>query len=122
MNKEVILFSFKKKKFNNLFLFQGNPLPTKGEVEAKAKEIQTYNNYRYNDDDFDFIIKEKKRFNKGNENIAVKKMELLTEREESEQRNDIERMNEIDNLLSDLNEKATDLNTKRSGNFINFAY
>jgi hypothetical protein len=49
-------------------------------------------------------------------------MELLTEREESEQRNDIERMNEIDNLLSDLNEKATDLNTKRSGNFINFAY
>lgn len=96
---------------------ENTPLPTLGEVESKYKELQSYNNYSFNEEDIDFIVKEKKRFSKGNDNIAGKKIELLKEREESEQRNDNERVKEIDMLINDLNDKATDLNVKRSGNF-----
>lgn len=92
-------------------------LPTLNEVEDKYKEIQSFNEYRFNDDDIDFIVSEKKRFTGGKVNIAERKIELLKEREESEQRNDTERVKEIDQMINELNEKATDLNIKRSGNF-----
>lgn len=92
-------------------------LPTLNEIESKYKEIQSFNEYRFNDDDIDFIVNEKKRFTGGKVNIAEKKIELLKEREESEQRNDMERVKEIDQMINELNEKANDLNIKRSGNF-----
>lgn len=109
-----------KLKLTNLieYIFLKNtPLPTISEIDAKYKEIQSFNDYRFNDDDIDFIVKEKKRFTKGNDNIAEKKIELLKEREEAEQGHDLERVKEIDLVINDLNEKASDLNIKRSGNF-----
>lgn len=92
-------------------------MPTLNEVDAKHKEMQSFNDYRFNDDDIDFIVSEKKRFTGGKSNFAEKKIELLKEREESEQRNDLERVKEIDLMIAELNEKANDMNIKRSGNF-----
>jgi hypothetical protein len=83
----------------------------------KQKEIQSYVNYRFNDDDVDFIVKEKKRFAKDNGKIAEKKIELNKERTKALDANDLERVKQIDQEISELNEKAVDLNYKRSGNF-----
>jgi len=83
----------------------------------KQKEIQSYVNYRFNDDDVDFIVKEKKRFAKDNGKIAEKKIELSKERTKALDANNLERVQQIDQEIIELNEKAIDLNYKRSGNF-----
>ena len=98
------------------------PLPTIREVDAKAKELETYVNYRFNDQDVDFIVKEKKRFIKDTDKIAEKKIELLKKREEASQLNDADLIKEIDQQIEDLNEKASEMNIKRSGNFNLLAY
>jgi hypothetical protein len=93
-------------------------LPTVKEVEQKSKEIETFVNYRLKDEDFDFIVKEKKRFAKDTDKIAEKKITLLKQKEEAAQLNDLGRVKEIDQQIEDLNEKAIDINVKRSGNFV----
>ena len=98
------------------------PLPTVREVESKAKELETYVNYRFNDQDVDFIVKEKKRFVKDTDKIAEKKIELLKKREEASQLNDADLIKDIDQQIEDLNEKASEMNIKRSGNFNLLAY
>jgi len=92
-------------------------LPTQAEIEVKSKELQAYNTYRFTDSDIDYIINEKKRFSQKSDKIAEKKIELLKEREEAEQMNELDRVKEIDQIINDLNEKSTDLNIKRNGNF-----
>jgi hypothetical protein len=86
-------------------------------VEQKSKELQSFVNYRFKDDDFDYIVQEKRRFVKNDDKIAEKKITLLKEREAAVQANDPERIKEIDSQIDELNEKAIDINTKRSGNF-----
>lgn len=79
--------------------------------------MQSFVNYRFKDDDFDYIVQEKRRFVKNDDKIAEKKITLLKEREAAVQANDPEKIKEIDSQIDELNEKAIDINTKRSGNF-----
>ena len=92
-------------------------LPTQAEIAVKSKELQTFNTYRFTDSDIDYIINEKKRFSQKSDKIAEKKIELLKEREEAEQMNELDRVKEIDQIINELNEKSTDMNIKRNGNF-----
>ena len=87
------------------------------QVENKGKELQSFINYRFKDEDLDHIIQEKKRFVKDTDKIADRKIALLKQREEAVQTNEPERVKEIDLLIEELNEKAIEVNTKRSGNF-----
>ena len=92
-------------------------MPTYREVDSKEKEIQSYVNYRFKDEDIDFIVKEKKRFIKDKDNIVETKIDLLKKREEAEQRGEVELVKEIDAKIAELDEKADENNRKRSGNF-----
>lgn len=92
-------------------------LPTVGQIDCKSKELKAYSNYRFNDEDIDYIINEKKRFSQKSDKIAEKKIELLKEKEEAEQMGEIDRAKEIDGLIQDLNEKSTTQNVKRNGSF-----
>ncbi len=92
-------------------------MPTIGEVELKSKELQGFNNYRFTDEDIDYIINEKKRFNQKSDKIAEKKIELLKEKEEAEQMNDTERVNQIEQIINELNERSTDMNMRRNGKY-----
>lgn len=93
------------------------PLPTVGQIDIKSKELKTYNNYRFNDSDIDYIINEKKRFSQKSDKIAEKKIELLKEREEADQLGEIDRVKEIDQLIAELNEKQHDQLMRRNGSF-----
>jgi RNA polymerase-associated protein RTF1 len=93
-----------------------NP-PSIREIENKHKELQSYVNYRFKDEDIDVIVKEKKRFIKDTDKIAEKKIELLKKKQEATESNDLDIVKDIEQQIEDLNEKATDLNIKRSGNF-----
>ena len=90
--------------------------------ESKSKELKAYNNYRFNDEDIDFIINEKKRFSQKSDKVAEKKIELLKEREEAEQMGELERVKEIDLLIAELNEKQQETLMKRNGSFNLLAY
>jgi len=97
-------------------------LPTTFQIETKAKELQAYNNYRFNDDDIDYIINEKKRFSQKSDKVAEKKIELLKEKEEAEQLGELDRVREIVGLIEELNTKQTEENERRNGRFKYMAY
>lgn len=92
-------------------------LPTLGQIEIKSKEMKAYNNYRFNDEDIDYIINEKKRFSQKSDKVAEKKIELLKEREEADQMGELDRVKEIDGLIADLNEKQQENLLRRNGSF-----
>ena len=87
------------------------------QIDTKHKELQAYNNYRFNDDDIDYIINEKKRFSQKSDKVAEKKIELLKEKEEAEQMGEVERVKEIDGLIEELNTKQNEENERRNGRF-----
>lgn len=97
-------------------------LPTMKQVEAKSKELQSFVNYRFKDEDLDHIIQEKKRFMKDTSRIVERKMLLKMQREHAVEANDPERVKEIDAEIEELDSKAHDQNAKRSGNFNLLAY
>lgn len=92
-------------------------MPTLNEINAKSKEIQSFVNYRFKDEDFDYIVQEKKKFVKDADKTVEKKIVLLKQREEAIQLDDAELIKEIDQKIADLNDKADDIDKKRSGNF-----
>lgn len=79
--------------------------------------MKAYNNYRFNDEDIDYIINEKKRFSQKSDKVAEKKIELLKEREEADQMGELDRVKEIDGLIADLNEKQQENLLRRNGSF-----
>lgn len=93
------------------------PVPTVGQIEIKSKELKSYNNYRFNDSDIDYIINEKKRFSQKSDKIAEKKIELLKEREEADQMGETDRVRDIDQLIANLNDKQQDQLMRRNGSF-----
>lgn len=92
------------------------------QIEAKSKELQSFVNYRFKDEDLDHIIKEKKRFVKDTDKFVERKMLLKHQREAAVESNDPERIKEIDAEIEELDSKAHDQNSKRSGNFTLLAY
>lgn len=93
------------------------PLPTQKEIDTKSKEINTYVNYRFKDEDVDYIVKEKKRFQKDSDRFIEKKLELMKAREKAVEENDTEKLKEVDEQIEELNEKVKDIDVKRKGNF-----
>lgn len=87
------------------------------EVEMKSNEIKSFVDYRFKDEDYDYIVAEKKRFAKDTDKMVERKLNLLKEREDAVQQNDTERVKEIDQLIEEIDEKAIDINSKRTGNF-----
>ena len=49
--------------------------------------------------------------------MRTSRIELLKKREEASQLNDADLIKDIDQQIEDLNEKASEMNIKRSGNF-----
>lgn len=96
--------------------------PTLSDVDTKSKEIQSFVEYSLKEEDLDFIQQEKKKFAKNDDKIVEKKLELLKKRQEARQSNDMLLVEEIDQQIQELNEKADFLSAKRSGNFLMLSY
>lgn len=78
--------------------------------------------YSLKEEDLDYIQQEKKKFAKNDDKIVEKKLELLKKRQEARQSNDMALVEEIDQQIQELNEKADFLSAKRSGNFLMLSY
>jgi RNA polymerase-associated protein RTF1 len=100
-------------------------LPTRRDITAKRKQLDTFNEYRFQEQDIDFIVAEKKRFAKESDTSmgggANKKMTLLVRREAAKQHGDLDLVKEIDEEISGIDSKAVDQIDKRCGSFSKLA-
>lgn len=92
-------------------------LPTNREISVKSKQLESFVNYRFKEQDIDFIVAEKKKFTKDTEGLTSKKMNLLSRREAAEQQGDLEQVRDINLQINSIDTKAVDQIDRRIGSF-----
>jgi len=97
-------------------------LPTKSSIETKKKDIASAFNYSYNDKDIDSILEEKQKFKKNPQNYAVKKTQLLKQKEQAEQAHDDELLKSTMQEIDSLEERAKELDKARTNSIAAISY
>lgn len=88
-------FNFWKKQMEEKF----NTFPTTEHIELKTKHIKIALNYQFAEKDIDVILREKERFKKTPHNFAMKKTELLKERDLARENDDSEKVEEVSSIF-----------------------
>ncbi|XP_076824456.1 RNA polymerase-associated protein RTF1 homolog [Clavelina lepadiformis] len=98
------------------------PLPTFDDIDKKQAAINKAQSYNINDTDIDHIIKEKGRFRKTPFNYAMRKTNLMKQKEMAEARGDTEEVTRVGEVLDELEERATHLDKQRQENIAGITY
>ncbi|XP_065161988.1 RNA polymerase-associated protein Rtf1 isoform X2 [Atheta coriaria] len=98
------------------------PMPSREEVAQKQADIKEALNYEYNEKDVDRIIKEKERFHHKTFNYAMKKTQLMKERDSALSRGDEEVARDFSQKISDLEERASELDKMRTSSISSISY
>ncbi|WAR18795.1 RTF1-like protein [Mya arenaria] len=109
-------------KWKEAVMLAGEQVPSMEDVQRKLKDIQSAHQYKYNDDDIEKIVAEKKKFKKNPHNYAVKKTDLLKFREQAELTGNIEQQMQYQQELDELEERAEDLDKIRSSKISSISY
>ncbi|KAG5679601.1 hypothetical protein PVAND_009161 [Polypedilum vanderplanki] len=97
-------------------------LPTLDTIEQKKKDIQAAINYEFKDEDIDRIIEEKNRFRAHPTNYAMKKTQLMKDRDAAINHGNEELANEINMQIQELEERASALDKKRTSSIQLISY
>lgn len=97
-------------------------LPTLDTIEQKKKDIQAALNYEFKDEDIDRIIEEKNRFRSHPTNYAMKKTQLMKDRDAAINQGNEELANEINMQIQELEERANALDKKRTSSIQLISY
>jgi len=89
-------------------------LPTIQHCEDKAESIRKALTYRYSSADVDKILASKEKFSKHPHNYAMKKAKLQKEREQHLDGGNHEQVEQLDQKLAELEERAEELDRKRT--------
>ncbi|XP_018564041.1 RNA polymerase-associated protein Rtf1 [Anoplophora glabripennis] len=100
----------------------GNELPTKAKIEQKQADIKEAISYEFNEQDVERIIQEKQRFKSNPFNYAMRKTQLMKERDSALSRGDEEVARELAQKLADLEERATELDKLRTSTISSISY
>ncbi|KAK2156474.1 hypothetical protein LSH36_212g00023 [Paralvinella palmiformis] len=103
-------------KWRETMMLAGMTLPTTQEIDNKLKDINDAVNYHFKEDDVDKILEEKQKFQKNPHNYAVRKTNLIKQKEVAEAEGNTTRIAELQQELEDLEERAQELDRKRSTN------
>ncbi|XP_013391720.1 RNA polymerase-associated protein RTF1 homolog isoform X2 [Lingula anatina] len=103
-------------KWKETMMLAGLQLPTVDEVNRKSKEIREALNYNLKEDDIEEIVQEKQRFRKNPHNYAMKKTQLIKMKDTAELDGDQETMRQVKQQLEELEERATELDRRRTSN------
>ena len=79
-------------------------------------------NYKFSNADVDKMLKSKEKFAKGPRNLAVHKAKLQREKITAETAGDTKLVEEVEQKLAELEERAEDLDKKRSGTLSNITF
>ncbi|XP_026687586.1 RNA polymerase-associated protein Rtf1, partial [Diaphorina citri] len=101
---------------------EGVALPTKDEVERKSKEIQNGMMYQWKEEDVEQIVREKERFKPTPYNYAMKKTQLMKERDMAQSKGDDEEASILQRKIDDLEERANELDKARTSTISSISY
>jgi RNA polymerase-associated protein RTF1 len=97
-------------------------LPTIDLVDNKQKEIKEALSYEFCDEDVDKIIEEKNRFRAHPTNYAMKKTQLMKERDAAQLRGEEELTRKLTLQIQELEERANELDKRRSSSISLISY
>ena len=101
---------------------EGCNLPSVYDVEQKVRDMKDAVDYRFNEEDVNMIVAEKQKFKKNPHNYAMKKTQLLKLHEDALLSGDAEKAREYKSQLDALEERAIELDKKRSNNISSISY
>merc|ERR1711881_651517 len=88
--------------------------PTIESVKAKEKEIKKALNYSFTSEDVDKMVAQKEKFQRNPVNYAMRKARLIKDKEVAVGQGDDERVKQIETKLNELEERAEELDKKRT--------
>lgn len=97
-------------------------LPTVQDIDKKAKAIQEALNYKFKENDIEEIVAEKQKFKKNPHNYAIKKTSLLKQKEMADLEGDTAAQYKISQELEELEERANELDRRRTNNISSISY
>ncbi|KAK4337057.1 hypothetical protein RND71_044187 [Anisodus tanguticus] len=97
-------------------------LPNKKQIEDKQKHIHGAINYNFKESDIEAIVKEKEKYIEVPVNFAMKKTHLKKQKDMAEQLGDHVEVERITQLLEEVEEKAKELDYKRTQNISAISY
>ncbi|XP_048734690.1 RNA polymerase-associated protein RTF1 homolog [Ostrea edulis] len=98
------------------------PIPTLQDVDRKLKAIQEAMNYKFKENDIEEIVAEKQKFKKNPHNYAIKKTFLLKQKEMADLEGDTASQYKISQELEELEERANELDRRRTNNISSISY
>lgn len=109
-------------KWKEVMALEGASFPTTEEVTRKVKDIQDALNYQYKESDVETIVSEKQRFRRNPHNYAVRKTQLMKQKEMAEQKGDQEETQRLAGELEQLEERARELDKQRTSTISAISY
>ncbi|EEC07874.1 caldesmon, putative [Ixodes scapularis] len=91
-------------------------------VARKAKDVQEALNYQYKESDVETIVTEKQRFRRNPHNYAVRKTQLMKQKEMAEQTGNHEEALKLSGELEQLEERARELDKQRTSTISAISY
>ncbi|XP_020288201.1 RNA polymerase-associated protein RTF1 homolog [Pseudomyrmex gracilis] len=109
-------------KWKETCALQGISMPTFDEVDQKLKDIKEALVYEFKEEDIEKIVREKERFKQAPYNYAMKKAQLMRERDAANCRGDDETASRLNQELSELEERASELDKMRTATISSISY
>ena len=109
-------------KWKETCALQGISVPTADEIDQKIKDIKEAMAYEFKEDDIEKIVGEKARFRGTPYNYAMKKVQLMREKDAANCRGDDEIASRLTVEIGELEKRASDLDKKRSATISSISY
>lgn len=109
-------------KWKETCALQGISLPTFDEIDHKLKDIKEALFYEFKEEDIEKIVREKERFKQNPYNYAMKKAQLMRERDAANCRGDDETASRLNQELGELEERASELDKMRTATISSISY
>lgn len=109
-------------KWKETCALQGISMPTFEEVDQKLKDIKEAMVYEFKEEDIEKIVQEKGRFKQNPYNYAMKKAQLMRERDAANCRGDDETASRLNLQLGELEERASELDKMRTATISSISY
>ncbi|XP_015111600.1 RNA polymerase-associated protein Rtf1 [Diachasma alloeum] len=109
-------------KWKEACALQGISMPTSDEIEHKLKDIKEALVYEFKEEDIEKIVQEKGRFKATPWNYAMKKAQLMRERDAANCRGDDSTATRLNLELSELEERASELDKMRTATISSISY
>ena len=109
-------------KWRETCALQGISMPSVEDWEHKQRDIKEALSYEFREEDVEKIVKEKERFKTAPFNYAMKKTQLMKERDSAQASGDTDRATDLQNQLNQLEERAIELDRLRTSSISSISY